>query len=58
MIGIGGQVEADPSFSTLFDTVLASSPQGMPLEQALPQARQLLVEATVRALTGFRRATR
>ncbi|HEY0492559.1 MAG TPA: glycerate kinase [Candidatus Dormibacteraeota bacterium] len=56
VIGIGGQVEEDAELSQLFDQLVASSPGGMPLDQALRQARSLLVEATARVVASFLRA--
>jgi glycerate kinase len=50
VVGIGGQVADAGELAALFDGVEASAPIGMPLQQALAQARPLLVAATARAI--------
>jgi glycerate kinase len=50
VIAIGGQVVDEAELRPLFDAVEASTPSGMPLEQALAEARPLLAAATARAI--------
>jgi len=53
VIGIGGQLADASELKELFDDVEAATLDGMDLQNALRQARPLLVEATARALRRF-----
>ena len=53
VLGIGGQLEDERELRQLFDDLEPSAPPGMPLEEALAQARPLLVAATARILRRF-----
>ena len=50
VIGIAGQLADQAELLRLFDSVEASTPEGMTLADALRQARPLLVAATARAI--------
>lgn len=54
VIAIGGQVADEAELRPLFDVVEAATPDGMSLEQALAEARPLLVAATMRAISRSR----
>ncbi|MDQ6882741.1 MAG: glycerate kinase [Candidatus Dormibacteraeota bacterium] len=54
VIAIGGQVADEAELRPLFDVVEAATPAGMSLEQALAEARPLLVAATARAISRVR----
>ncbi|MEO6795838.1 MAG: glycerate kinase, partial [Candidatus Dormibacter sp.] len=50
VVGIGGQLAEAAELEALFDGIEASTPPGMTLEEALAQARPLLVAATTRVV--------
>ena len=50
VLGIGGRVADEAEVRRLFDDLEASAPPGMPLKEAISQARPLLVAATIRLL--------
>lgn len=50
VVGIGGQLAEAAELAALFDGIEASTPPGMTLEEALAQARPLLVAAATRVV--------
>lgn len=50
VLGVGGQLEDAPDLRRLFDDLEACAPPGMPLDEAMAEARPLLVAATTRLI--------